>query len=184
MKKKKIDFEAEFWDSHQKHSCLTLIDAFFQMDFLSAVRERLNDVVNYSTKCEVLMKEDPSVIFHYYLCMRSFIRASYVLQFKAEKWKVKHPPKFPSKLLQGSLSDEEYRKPFLVFEKAFKEFTLQEFEYFNTQIVYFSLGAYSDEPEANIVTLFIHLNKMLDSAQIIRERGLKKIKDKKPTSTE
>ena len=173
MKKKKIDFEAEFWDSHQKHSCLTLIDAFFQMDFLSAVRERLNDVMNYSTKCEVLMKEDPS-----------FIRATYVLQFKAEKWKVKRPPKFPSRLLQGSLSDEEYNNPFLVFQKAFKEYTLQEFEYFNTEIVYFSLGSYSDELEANIVSLFIHLNKMLDSAQIIRERGLKKIKNKKPTSSE
>ena len=60
----------------------------------------------------------------------------------------------------------------------------KKFEYFNTQIVYFSLGAYSDEPEANIVTLFIHLNKMLDSAQIIRERGLKKINAKKTTSSE
>ncbi len=71
---------------------------------------------------------------------------------------------------------DEYDNPFLVFQKAFKEFTLKEFEYFNTQIVYFSLGAYSDEPEANIITLFIHLNKMLDAAQIIRERGIEKIK--------
>lgn len=176
MKKKKIDFEAEFWDSYRKHTCLSVIDAFFEMDYLSAVKDRLFDIINYSTKCEVLMKDDPSLVFHYYLCMRSFIRASYVLQFKAEKWKVKRPPKFPSRLLQGSLSNEEYDNPFLVFQNAFKEFTLQEFEYFNTQIIYFSLGAYSDEPEANIVTLFIHLNKMLDSAQIIRERGIEKIK--------
>ena len=176
MKNKKIDFEAEFWDSYRKHTCLSLIDAFFEMDYLSAVKDRLFDIINYSTKCEVLMKDDPSLVFHYYLCMRSFIRASYLLQFKTKKWKLNDPPEYTSRLLQGSLSNDEYDNPFLVFQNAFKEFTLQEFEYFNTQIVYFSLGAYSDEPEANIITLFIHLNKMLDAAQIIRERGIVKIK--------
>jgi len=178
MKKNKIDFEADFWDRRTKHSCFTLLDAFFTMDNLITVKNNLFEVINYSTKCEVLMKNDPSLIFHYYLCMRSFLRASYVLQFKANKWRLNNPPEYTSKLLQGSLSDDEYRNPFLVFQKAFKEFTLQEFEYFNTQIVYFSLGAYSDEPEANIISTFIHLNKMLDAAQIIRERGVEKIKNK------
>ena len=72
------------------------------------------------------------------------------LKIQSKKMESETSPNFPSRLLQGSLSDEEYRNPFLVFEKAFKEFTLEEFEYFNTQIVYFSLGAYSDEPEVYV----------------------------------
>ena len=117
MKNKKIDFEAEFWESHQKHSCLTLIDAFFQMDFLSAVRERLNDVMNYSTKCEVLMKEDPSLIFHHYLCMRSFIRASYVLKFKAKRWKVKRPPIFHPDYFKARFQMKNIETHFLFLKK-------------------------------------------------------------------
>ena len=60
MKTKKIDFESEFWDGDNKHSCLTLIEAFFRMDDLAAVKDKLFDVMNYSTKPKVLLKEDPS----------------------------------------------------------------------------------------------------------------------------
>ena len=41
MKKKNIDFEAEFWDGDNKHSCFTLIEAFFRMDDLAAVKDKL-----------------------------------------------------------------------------------------------------------------------------------------------
>ncbi|SUX44516.1 hypothetical protein [Chryseobacterium indoltheticum] len=176
MKKKKIDFESEFWDGDTKHSCLTLIDAFYRMDDLVAVKERLCDVINYSTQPKVLMKDDPSLIFHFHLCIRSFIRASYLIQFKSEKWKLNDPPEYKSLLLQGFLSDAEYRNPFLVFQKAFKEFSLKEFEYFITEIVYFSLANSYDKPADSNAAHFIHLIKILDAAQIIRERGVKKIK--------
>lgn len=176
MKKKKIDFEAEFWDSHQKHSCMTLIDSFFQMDDLPTVKERLCDVMNYSTQPKVLLKNDPSLVFHFYLCIRSFIRASYLIQFKSKRWKLNEPPVCKSRLLQGFLSDKEYRNPFLVFQKAFKEFSLKEFEYFITEIIFFSLANSYDIPTDTNVAHFIHLTKMLDAAQIIRERGIEKIK--------
>ncbi|SEM65030.1 hypothetical protein SAMN05421856_10572 [Chryseobacterium taichungense] len=176
MKKKKIDFEAEFWDSHQKHSCMTLIDAFFQMDDLPAVKEILCDVMNYSTQPKVLLKNNPYLVFHFYLCIRSFIRAGYLIQFKSKKWKVNDPPEYKSRLLQGLLSDKEYRNPFLVFQKAFKEFSLKEFEYFITEFIYFSLANSYDIPTDTNVAHFIHLTKMLDAAQIIRERGIEKIK--------
>ncbi|MBD3907104.1 hypothetical protein NAL32_21615 [Chryseobacterium sp. Ch-15] len=173
MKKKKIDFEAEFWNGHTKHSCLTLIDAFFKMDYLSEVKGMLADVISYSTKPKVLLKSNPSLIFHFYLCMRSFLRASYVLQLNTKKWKLNDPAEFTSRLLQGSLSDEEYCDPFLVFRKAFKVFSLKDFDLFLTEIIYHSLGAHYDEPEVNIINPFIHLTKMLDAAQI---RGIEKIK--------
>jgi len=84
MKKKKIDFESQFWYQGTKHSCLTLMDAFFEIDSLADVKKNLFDVMNYSIKPKILMKNAPSLIFHYYLCMRSFIRASYVLQLNTK----------------------------------------------------------------------------------------------------
>ena len=144
------------------------------MDYLPEVKRKLSDVMTYSTRCEVLMKEDPSLIFHFYLCMRSFIRASYVLQLKPSKWKLNDPPNCTSQLMQGSLSSEEYKNPVLVFQNAFKEFSLKSFEHFITEVVYFSLGAYSDEPEAHIIAQFIQLSKMLDAAQLLQERGIEK----------
>lgn len=176
MKKIKMDFETDFWYCKTNLSCMALLDAFFEMDDLATVKNMLCEVMNYSIKCEVIMKEDPSLIFHFYHCMRSFIKACYMLQFKTKKWKLNAPPEYTSKLLQGSLSNEEYRDPFLVFQNAFKEISLSKFQNYLTQSVYFSLGAYNNQPEAEFITPFIHLTKMLDAAQIIRERGMEKIK--------
>ncbi|WPO81619.1 hypothetical protein SD427_12680 [Chryseobacterium sp. JJR-5R] len=75
-----------------------------------------------------------------------------------------------SHLILGSLSEEEYRNPFLVFQKAFREFTIRDFDDFLADMVYFSLGSFNNAPEGNIITPFIHLNKMLDAAQLILER--------------
>ena len=176
MKTKKIDFEAEFWDCNTKHSCLTLIDAFFKMDDLTAVKDQLFEVMNYSVKPQVLLNEDPALIFNFYLCLLSLIRASSVLHLKTKKWKLNDAPVYCLKSLQSSLSADEYKNPLLVFPKAFTEFSLKEFEYFIKEIVYFSLSSYANDAESTTITLFIHLIKMLDAAQLIRERGMEKIK--------
>lgn len=177
MKKKKMDFETGFWYCNTQLSCMTLLDAFFEMDDLPTVKNMLFDVMNYSIKYEVIMKDDPSLIFHFYHCMRSFIKVCYVLQFKTKKLKLNAPPEYISRLLQGSLSNNEYRDPFLVFQNAFREISLDKFQDYLTRSVYFSLGAYNDQPEVEFITPFIHLTKMLDAAQIIRERGIEKIKN-------
>lgn len=176
MKKITIDYEADFWEGPIKHSCISLIDAFFKMDDLPTVKDTLNKQIIFSAKHKVLTKDNPSLIFHYYLCMRSFIRACYELQLRTRQFRLKDPPEYTSKLLQGSLTDEEYANPFLVFKKAFKKFTLKEFEYYHTQLTYFSLSHYADDPEPKITHLFIYLQKMLDAGQIICERGIEKIK--------
>lgn len=178
MKTKKIDFEAEFWDCHRKHSCLTLIDAFFKMDDLTTVKDQLFEVMNYSVKAEVLLKEDPSLIFNFYLCLRSFMRASSFLPLKTKKWKLNDAPVSCSNSLQSSLSADEYKNPLLVFQKAFTEFSLKQFEYFIKEIVYFSWSPYANDAESNTINLFIHIIKMLDAAQLIRERGVVKIMTK------
>ncbi|MGE8536701.1 MAG: hypothetical protein ACN6OJ_19165, partial [Chryseobacterium sp.] len=68
----------------------------------------------------------------------------------------------------------EYRNPLLVFKKAFREYTLKEFDYFMSGIVYFSMGVYENLPERNIVMPYIHTVKMLDAAHLILQRRREK----------
>jgi hypothetical protein len=56
------------------------------------------------------------------------------------------------------------------FQKAFREYTLKEFDYFMSGIVYFSMGVYENLPERNIVMPYIHTVKMLDAAHLILQR--------------
>ncbi len=95
------------------------------------------------------------------------------MQFKAEKRKFQAPaePVSVSGLMLGSLSEEEYRKPFLVLQKTFSELTLRDFDSFLTDLTYFSLGTFKIRPERDIITPFLHLNKILDAAQLIVERA-------------
>lgn len=70
----------------------------------------------------------------------------------------------------GLLSEKEYQNPLLVFKKAFREYSVQEFNYFLSGMVYFSMGIYDKLPERNIINPYIHLLKMLDAAYLIIER--------------
>ena len=82
-------------------------------------------------------------------------------------------------LIRGtSLTKEEYDNPFIVFQKAFEEKTLKEFEFFLCLIVELSLSPYAEDPETDLTTPYIHLIKMLDAVELIRERGVEKIKKK------
>ena len=170
MKKKNIDFESGCWTDRRKHSALSLMETFFQFHDPAASKNRLYEMMEYAQNRKVLMKDNPSVIFHLYLSLRSFVRAGYCLQFKSKKWAIYAPAEPMPSLMPGSLSKEEYKDPFLVFQKAFSEFTIRDFDHFLAEIVYFSLGSFNNVPESNIVTPFIHLNKMLDAAQLILER--------------
>ncbi|WP_051349303.1 hypothetical protein [Chryseobacterium gregarium] len=170
MKKKNRDFESGGWTDRRKHSALSLMDTFFQFHEPAAAKNRLYDMMAYARNREVLMKDNPSVVFHFYLSLRSFVRAGYGLQSKTKKWAL-HPPAAPvPPPVLGSLSEDEYRDPFLVFRKAFGRFSIRDFDHFLAEAVYFSLGTFCNAPEGDTVTPFIHLNKMLDAAQLILER--------------
>lgn len=78
--------------------------------------------------------------------------------------------------MPGALSENEYRDPVSVFSKAFKRFTIRDFDVFLAEIVYFSLGTFRNVPEKNIISPFLHLNKMLDAALLILERRNQKNK--------
>ncbi|MGH1516590.1 hypothetical protein [Chryseobacterium sp. JK1] len=158
---------------------LQCIETFFQTHDLVTAKQMLSSIMQYAVNGKDRLKKEPSVIlqFHQSLCI--FIHEGYMISKKAKKWKVNAAPYISSPMMKGSLSDKEYENPFLVFSRAFKEYSIQEFDYFISGIVYFSQQMYKYGPESNLVRPYIHLSKMLDATYLILERGLQKSNNKK-----
>lgn len=173
MKKIKTDFAPRFL-AGKKRSGLQLMETFFQFNELDVSKERLSNMMNYAVKRNSWINEDPAVIFEFYQSMRSLIRAGYLIMLKDRKWTVDTRPEKISPWVLGLLSEKEYRNPLLVFKTAFRAYTLKEFDYFMSGIVYFSMGVYENLPERNIVMPYIHTVKMLDAAHLILQRKREK----------
>ncbi|WP_123851341.1 hypothetical protein [Chryseobacterium shandongense] len=146
------------------------MDVFFQFHDLITAKEQLHRIMQYAAQKKTRVPEDPSVVFHFYQSLRSFIRAGWYLRKKRGKWLVHSLPEPGNPLLQGSLSEKEYHDPARVFRKAFQEYSLEQFEEFISEVVYFSLGTFNNIPERNMVGPYLHLIKMLDAAWLILER--------------
>lgn len=173
MKKSRTNFDSQF-RAEKKNSGLQLTETFFHFNELDVSKERLSNIMNYAVKRNSWIHEDPAVIFQFHQSMRSLIRAGYLMMLKDRKWTVDTQPEKISPWVLGLLSEKEYRNPLLVFKKAFRAYTLKEFDYFLSGIVYFSMGVYENLPERNIVMPYIHMVKMLDAAHLILQRRREK----------
>ena len=178
MKKIKISMETSFWAGCEIEDPFELIGAFFNYCSVESYKNTLSEIMLHIYKTEVCKKDYPGDVFDFHTAVKSFVRASYLLQFKSKKLKVKKAPKEWQIISQASLTQEEYENPFLVFEKAFESKTLGEYEFFLNEIVHVSLSPYKEEFDYDLITPHIYLVKMLDAAQIMSERGIKKIKIK------
>ncbi|UCA60253.1 hypothetical protein KB553_01700 [Chryseobacterium rhizoplanae] len=176
MKNKKISLESQLWTYEGIKCPFELISAFFDYSHLDEYKTTLNEAIFYIHKKEVYKKEYPGQMFSFYNAVRSFLKACYLLQFKSKKWKVKKPPEKWSILNQASLTYEEYQNPFLVFQLAFTEKALEEYEFFLREIIDLSLSPCTTNLEYALITPYIFLVKMLDAAQVISERGILKKK--------
>ena len=174
MKKIKTHFDRQF-RAGKKHSGLQLMENFFQFNELDVSKEMLSNIMNYAVKRNSWIHEDPAVIFRFHQSMRSLIRAGYLIMLKERKWTVDSQPEKISPWVLGLLSEKEYRNPLLVFKKAFRAYSIKEFDYFMSGIVYFSMGVYENLPERNIVMPYIHTVKMLDAAHLILQRRREKM---------
>ncbi|MGG5208117.1 hypothetical protein ACQWU4_04160 [Chryseobacterium sp. MIQD13] len=173
MKKNKTNLTSRFRAGSKKRSGLQRMKNYFRFNDLVTSKERLHSIMNCAINRNRWIREDPSVIFHFHQSVRSFIRAGYLIMLTERKKGFNTPLENPSPLLLGLLSEKEYQNPLLVFKKAFREYSIKEFDYFMSGIVYFSMGVYEHVPERNIINPYIHLIKMLDAAHIILERGKK-----------
>lgn len=173
MKKIKKDFDLWSW-AGKKRSGLQLMENFFQFNELEASKEILSSIMNYALQRNNWISEDPAVIFRFHQSMRSLVRAGYLMMLKERKWTVDTRSEKISPWALGLLSENEYRNPLLVFKKAFREYSIKEYDYFMSGIVYFSMGVYENLPERNIVMPYIHTVKMLDAAHLILQRRREK----------
>ncbi|WP_294311676.1 hypothetical protein [uncultured Chryseobacterium sp.] len=174
MKNKRIDFEARFWSGSRKHSGIKLIESFFHFNDLVTAKQMLNKIMVYAGKKKTAINEDSSAIFHFHQAIRSFVRACYAVRLKEATWEMNINPEKRSPLIQASLSDEEYLNPTLVFQKAFAEYSIKDFDYYIAIAVYFSIGVFKNAEESSLISPYIHLTKMLDAAYLILERRIQK----------
>ncbi|SHF71238.1 hypothetical protein [Chryseobacterium vrystaatense] len=170
MKKNRADFQSRLGTDTKKHSALQLMENFFKLNDLAASKERLNSIMSCAVKRNSWIKEDPSDIYQFHQSIQSFIRAGYLITLKEKKKSTNIQLENTSPLLLGSLSEKEYQNPLLAFKKAFREYSVREFDYFMSGMVYLSLGVYDHVPERNMVCPYIHLIKMLDAGHLILER--------------
>lgn len=178
MKKNKISFETSFWPGFVSGNPYKAIEAFFAFADLDYYKQSLSEVVAYSYKSKVYEAKNPSNAFIFYIAINSFLKVCCCLPEKSKKWKVKASSCSETVLSLSSLTKEEYENPFMVFQKAFDEKTLEEFESFLCLTMELSLSPHAGDPATDLTTPYIHLVKMLDAAALIRERGVEKIRKK------
>lgn len=177
MKKNKISFDTGFWASFVTGNPFKAIDAFFTFAHLDYYKQHLTETVIYSSKTKVYKQENPSDVFVLYTAFSSFLKICYCLKKKSKKWNVKASLRSETVFHLSSLTKQEYDNPFIVFQKAFKEKTPEEFEIFLCLILELSLSPYTGDRDNDFTTNYIHLIKMLDAVELIRERGVEKIKE-------
>lgn len=171
MKKKKTNFESRFWSGSRKHSAVGLLEVFFQFNTLTEVKEMLCTMMHSSVQKKSRITKNPAEVFQLYLSLRSLVRASFLISKKAKKKKFTAPSEINfSKIMTGSLSEQEYREPLRVFRSVFKICSLQDFDGFLSAVVYFSLGNSGCETGKKIIIPYLQLTKLLDAAWLIVER--------------
>ncbi|OXA96158.1 hypothetical protein [Flavobacterium hercynium] len=178
MKKNKISFETTFWAHQELKNPFEVIDAFLGSESLSFYKQTLSEIVFYRSKDEIYQKECPGDVFFTYTAIRSFLKACSCLPYKSKKWKITEiSAEKRSILSQASLTVEEYENPFIVFQNAFEEHSLADFEFFLCEIIHLALRPTIVEFDFDLLTPYIHVIKMLDASQLLLESKVEKINE-------
>ncbi|MNQ43664.1 hypothetical protein D3C85_574030 [compost metagenome] len=176
MKKNKISFETRFWAGFVTGNPFEAFDAIFDFAHLDYYKQNLSEAVLHCYKRKVYKQETPCNVFVFYTAVSSFLKVCYYLKEKSKKWKVKQSSRTETVFHLSSLTKEEFDNPFLVLQSAFEERTLQQFEFFLSEITELSLSPYDVDPDSDLTTPYIHLIKMLDAGELMKERGVERIK--------
>ena len=175
MKKNKISFDTRYWAGFVTGNPFEAFDAIFDFAHLDYYKQNLSDAVLHCYKRKVFKQDAPCNAFVFYTAICSYLKICYCLKGKNKKWKVKDSSRIETVFHLSSLTKAEYDNPFLVLQNAFEEKTLKDFEYFLFEITELSLSPYSADSDSDLMTPYIHLIKMLDAGELMRERGLEKI---------
>lgn len=184
MKKGKPSLATRFWAGFVTEDPFEAFDALFDFAHLDYYKRNLSEAVLHCYKNTVYQQEAPSNVFVFYTAISSFVKICYCLKGKDKTWNVKESSRSDTVFHLTSLTKMEHDHPFTVLQKAFGELTLQQFDYFLSEITTLSLSPGCDDMTSDLLTPYIHLIKMLDAAELIRERGLEKIGKSNKTKTE
>lgn len=176
MKKNKIYFETRFFAGFTTKSPFEAFDAIFDFAHLNYYKQNLSEAVLHCYKRKVYKQDKPCDVFVFYSALKTFVNVCHCLKGKRKKWKVKECSRSETVFHLSSLTKEEYDNPFLVLKSVFEEITLQDFEFFLSEITQLSLSSTYGDPDYELTTVYIQLIKMLDAGGLIRERGIEKIK--------
>ena len=163
---------AELWTASPASDPFKLIDAFFNLEHLDRYKHTLSEIMFFMYTKQIYRPDNPGTVLITYAALRSFLNASCQLQhFKP----VIHTPAqlMPgqnSLLALSSLSRDEFRQPFGVFKSAFRKQSLASYEAYLFEAVYLALSPHTGPSILDMTTPYIWLLKMLDAAQLIRER--------------
>ena len=130
----------------------------------------LSNLMICAGKNNTVIQEDSSVVFRFHQSLWSLLRACHLIAVKDNQWTIAKHSGNQNLLAQGSLSNEEYLNPILVFHRAFAEYAVKDFEYYLAVIVSLSMNTNPYSDGAKIVAVYIHLVKMLDAAYLIQQR--------------
>ncbi|WP_211224029.1 hypothetical protein [Flavobacterium tegetincola] len=184
MKKQVINYETKLWACYEIKNPFEVLDAFIDHARTDYYKQIVSQAVLHAEKQEVYNKDYPSQLFICHAALRSFLRACSRLHHKSKKWQVKQTTSdCKSVLHQASLTKEEYNNPFKVFQNAFTKNSIHELENKLAEIVFLAVLPQQVDYITDLSTAYIHIVKLLDAAQLIRERGLEKRK-KETTSFE
>ena len=174
MKKSNDPLEAHFWSGHDIRRPFELLDAFFDYAHLDEYKEVLAGTLLHAGTEKIYQRKHPGDAFLFYTALRSFVKASYRLS-KTKKWMVKEGGVCTSVLHQASLDRVEYADPLSVFRNAFAGHTSGHYENFLCELVHLALCPYDDTGGYDLLTPYLQLVKLLDAAQLIRERGVERV---------
>ncbi len=140
---------------------------------MATAKEMLSKLVICAGKNKTVIQEDSSVVFRFHQSLRSLLRACYVKAVKDNQWTIAKHSGSHNLLAQGSLSNEEYLNPILVFHRAFAKYAVKDFDYYLAVIVSLSTNTNSYSDGAKIAAVYMHLIKMLDAAYLIQQKDNK-----------
>lgn len=182
MKKQRQTFETMFWAVYEIKNAIKVLEAVFTYASLVHYKQIVNDTILYSQKEQVYDKLEPCELFRCHAILRSFFRACAIVESNSNKKNIfKFHTPCKSILHQASLSDEEYHNPFQVFKNALTENSVEEYESFFALMVEMGLSRHQLNDHFDWFNYYLHTVKMLDAAQLLKERGIQKNKIKKQT---
>ncbi|MEK6494988.1 hypothetical protein [Myroides odoratimimus] len=175
MKKVKLSLETHMWYREPIKNPYYMLYCLFDVVHPPELKLYLSELMNHTHKSEIYLQNTPHIVLLIYSLLRSIIRGSYKILSNSKKYYSIHPMNKSevSKLMTflGSLSQEEYLNPYLVFEDVFAKQSVIQLEIDLFEITQFALGDFIEPPSIEVNTSFISINRLIEACWLLYQRN-------------